>query len=123
MKEEQYKPSKDLPLEYEPVDLPEDELIDEPIEEQHYFEFFILFMVSLLCAFLLFASKETVSFGNLFTIEKIISALIFAVPSFATSSYLFEKMIKSYDKNMSLLLSLVISIPLIFLLLMKFFTI
>lgn len=120
MKEEKYKPYKEIthnnePLDYEPVDLPG----DEPEEQQHYLELLILFIAAIASAFLMcYMDKGTGGIADLFDKQMILVALIYAVPAFATSAFIFEKIIKFYDKKMSLLLSWLIAIPLVFLLMM-----
>ena len=113
MKQEKYKSPKDLPLDYEPVELPK--------KEQHYFELLILFIASIFSAYLLFLLDiGTNSIADLLTLKMLISALIYAVPAFIASAFLFERLVPFYDKKMSIIISLIISIPLVFLLMMWF---
>ena len=112
-KEKLQDPNKDLLLDYEPVELPK--------EDQHYFELLILFISCMLAAYTLFAIDiDTTKFADLLTWNMLISALIYAVPAFIASAFLFEKLVDSYSNKKSILLSLGVSIPLIFMLLMWF---
>ncbi len=113
MKNKQFIKQHESILDYEPVDLPK--------KPQYYFELIILFVTSLLASYALLAlDVKTDSIADLLSLKMLIPSLVFAIPAFIASSFLFDKLAQSYSTKMSMTISLIVSIPLVFLLLIWF---
>lgn len=113
LKDKHYKNSKELPIDFTPAELPK--------AEQYYSELIILFCTCLFSAYLFFLLAVGISnIGDLFSWPMILPALVYAWPAFIACAFLFEKLVDSYSKKMSIIISLVVCIPLVFLLLMWF---
>lgn len=84
--------------------------------------YIIMALIVFICScLLLYLDKDVKKFSNLFTPGILIVSSYYSIPTFAVCYFLFRNLMKTHDKSLSLFISLILGIPLGFVLVITFF--